>query len=227
LLSVLKKNLFLKLVSLFLALILWVIITRGTGGNQMEISLGIPLVLHNLPTDLEVVTDPVERVDVRFSGPRRFVSGISQLGITIPLDLTGAVEGETTFELYTADLDDVPERTTVTRISPSSISIILEKTFNRNLLVEPVIQGSPAEGYVAGAPVVKPKTVELKGPRSTIGNLRTVSTAPLQINGAVEAVSAQLPILMPDPRIHPVETSTVLVTVPVARQEMLKEEPKQ
>lgn len=220
--SVLKKNLFLKLVSLFLALILWVIITRGTGGSEMEISLGIPLVLHNLPTDLEVVADPVERVDVRFSGPRRFVSRISQLGITIPLDLSGAMEGETTFELYTADLD-VPERTTVTRISPSSISIVLEKTLNRELLVEPVVQGKPAEGFTAGPPVAVPKTVELKGPRSAISGLRKVSTAPLQITDAVEAVSAQVPLLMPDPKIHPVEKSTVMVTVPVTRANVIKE----
>jgi len=226
LLSVLKKNLFLKLISLFLALILWVIISRGTGGNEMEISLGIPLVLHNLPSDLEVVMDPVERVDVRFSGPRRFVSRISQLGITFPLDLAGAKEGETTFELYTADLQ-VPERTTVTRISPSSISIQLEKTLNRHLLVEVVIQGEPADGYSAGPPVVKPKTVELKGPRSAISDLRTVSTAPLQISEAVESVSAQLPILMPDPKIHPVANSTVMVTVPVTMMEVLKEEPKE
>lgn len=223
-LSVLKKNLSLKLISLFLALILWVIISRGTGGNEMETSLGIPVVLHNLPSDLEVVAGLVERVDVRFSGPRRFVSKISQLGITIPLDLTGAVEGETTFELYTADLD-VPERTTVTRISPSSISIQLEKTLNRKLLVEPVIQGKPAEGYIAGPPGVKPKYVELKGPRSAISGLTTVRTAPLQIDEAIEAVSARLPILMPDPKIHPVGDSTVMVTVPVTMQEALKEDP--
>jgi len=220
---VLKKNLSLKLISLFFALILWVIISGGTGGNEMEISLGIPLVLHNLPSNLEVLADPVERVDVRFSGPRRYVSRISQLGITIPLDLTGAVEGETTFELYTADLN-VPERTTVTRISPSSISIQLEKTLNRKLLVEPVIQGKPAEGYIAGPPEVNPKSVELKGPRSAISDLTTVRTAPLQIDEAVEAVSAQLPILMPDPKIHPVDKSTVMVTVPVIMQEALKED---
>lgn len=189
----------------------------------MEISLGIPLVLHNLPSNLEVLADPVERVDVRFSGPRRYVSRISQLGITIPLDLTGAVEGETTFELYTADLN-VPERTTVTRISPSSISIQLEKTLNRKLLVEPVIQGKPAEGFIAGPPEVNPKSVELKGPRSAISDLTTVRTAPLQIDEAVEAVSAQLPILMPDPKIHPVGKSTVMVTVPVIMQEALKED---
>ena len=86
-LSVLGKNLPLKALSIILAVFLWFFISRGQGGEKMEISLGVPVELHNLPPEMEVVRGPVERVDVRMSGPRRVVSRVSQLGIYVPLDL--------------------------------------------------------------------------------------------------------------------------------------------
>ncbi len=213
-LSVLKKNLPLKLFSLFLALFLWVVINRGTGGKEMEISLGIPLELHNLPSEMEVVVGPVERVDVRFSGPRRIVSRISQMGITIPLDLSGAVEGETTFELYPGDVK-VPERTTVTRISPSSVSLKLERTIQKRLPVDLVIKGKPAEGFMAGDPVVDPPTVEIRGPRSQVKPVRSIKTAPVIIDDAVETVTVDVSLVMPDPLLRVAGKPKVTVTVPI------------
>lgn len=213
-LSVLKKNLPLKLFSLFLALFLWIVINRGTGGKDMEISLGIPVELHNLSPEMEVVAGPVERVDIRISGPRRIVSRISQMGITIQLDLSGAVEGETTFELYPGDVK-VPERTTVTRISPSSVSLKLEKTVRKSLSVVPVVKGKPAEGFVAGAPLADPLNVEVRGPRSQVKPLRSIKTAPVLIDQAVETVTANVSLVMPDPLLRVVGKPKVTVTVPI------------
>ena len=199
--SVLKRNLPLKLLSLFLALFLWVVINRGTGGKEMEISLGIPLELHNLPSAMEVVAAPVERVNVRISGPRRIVSRISQMGLNLPLDLGGSAEGETTFELYPGDVK-VPERTTVTRISPSSVTIKLEKTVQKQFPVEIVVKGKPGKGYATGIPEVNPTSVEVRGPRSRVKPLRRVRTVPVVIDDAVETVTREVSLVMPDPLLR-------------------------
>lgn len=213
-LSVLKKNLPLKLFSLFLALFLWVVINRGTGGREMEISLGIPIVLHNLPSEMEVVKGPVERADVRISGPRRIVARISHMGITIPLDLSGAVEGVTTFELYPGDVR-VPEKTTVRRISPSSVSLKLERTLQKRLPVVPVVKGEPSRGFVAGDPVSDPATIEIRGPRSQVRPLHSVMTAPVIIEGAVETVKMKVSLVRPDHMVRVVGKPMVTVTVPI------------
>ena len=162
-LSVLGKNLPLKALSIVLAFFLWLFISRGQGGENMEISLGVPVELHNLPPEMEVARGPVERVDVRMSGPRRVVSKVSQLGIIIPLDLMGAAEGETTFELFTSDIK-VPERITVTRLSPSSVNVLLEKTIKKKVGIVMPVEGIPPKGYTALEPEITPDSWRSKGP---------------------------------------------------------------
>lgn len=194
-LSVLKRNLFLKVFSLVLAIALWLVISRGSGVGGMEMSLGIPLELHNLPKDMEVVRSPTERINVRFSGPRRIVLKISQSGISVPLDLTDAVEGETTFELYPSHIK-APEKVSVTRISPSSVTVTLERMIERRLPVDPDVQGKPAWGFRVGKVTVEPETVVVKGPRSAIRASKSVKTEPLTIEGAVQDLEEETGLVL-------------------------------
>ena len=181
----------------------------------MEISLGLPVELHNLPPEMEVVQAPVERVEVRLSGPRRVVSHLSQLGINVPLDLTGAAEGETTFELFTSDIK-VPERVTVTRVSPSSITLSLERTEKKIVGIRLPVEGKPAEGYRAEAVQITPGTMEIKGPRSHLKDITTVRTLPVNIDGMTEAVKRETTVILPeDLGIHALNRSSVQYVIPI------------
>ena len=196
-LSVLGKNLPLKVLSVILAVFLWFLISRGQGGERMEISLGVPLELHNIPPEMEVIKGPVERVDVRLSGPRRVVSRTSKLGIYIPLDLKGAAEGKTTFELFTSDIK-VPERITVTRVSPSSVDVVLERTVKKKIRIVVPVEGKPMSGYKAMDPLIKPDTIEVKGPRSLMAGIKTLNTAPISIEGASVDVVGETSVILPE-----------------------------
>jgi len=219
LLSVLGKNLPLKALSVILAVFLWFFITRGQGGEIMEISLGVPVELHNLPPDMEVMRGPVERVDVRMSGPRRVVSKVSQMGIYIPLDLNGAAEGETTFEIFTSDIK-VPERVTVTRVSPSSVTVFLERTVKKKVGIVVPVEGSPMKGYKALDAVITPATMEIKGPRSLLAGVKNLKTAPVSIEGAVEEVKGETSVLLPEEGpIHAINRSSIQYRIPVVKDE--------
>lgn len=181
----------------------------------MEISLGVPVELHNLPPEMEVVRGPVERVDVRMSGPRRVVSRISQLGIYIPLDLMGAAEGETTFELFTSDIK-VPERITVTRVSPSSVTIFLERTVKKKVGIVVPVEGTPAKGFTALEPVITPDVMEIKGPRSRLAIIKTLKTAPVIIEGAIEDVEGETSVIFPEEgSVHAINRSSIQYRIPV------------
>jgi len=213
----LGKNLPLKVLSVLLAVFLWAVISRGSGGEMMEISLGVPLELHNLPQDMDVLQGPVERVDVRFSGPRRIVSRLSHQGITIPIDLTGAAEGETTFELFTSDIK-VPERVTVTRVSPSNITVVLERIEIKRVPVMLQTDGIPDRNYVLGIPKVTPPSVDIKGPRSIVSSVDHLMTSPVSIQGATETIRGETSLVLPSSRLHPVNRSTVKFELPVSRR---------
>ena len=182
---------------------------------MMEISLGVPVELHNLPPYMEVIRGPVERVDVRMSGPRRVVSKVSQMGIYIPLDLIGAAEGETTFELFTSDID-VPERITVTRVSPSSVDVLLERTVKKNVIIVVPVEGTPMEGYQAQKPLITPDTMEIKGPRSHLAGIKFLHTAPVSVEGASEDVEGETSVILPEEgAVHAINRSSVQYRVPV------------
>lgn len=192
---------------------------------MMEISLGVPLELHNLPKDMDVLQGPVERVDVRFSGPRRIVSRLSHLGITIPLDLTGAAEGETTFELFTSDIK-VPERITVTRVSPSNISIVLERIELRSVPVILQTDGIPEEGYVIGKPKLTPPVIQIKGPGSIVSTVDHLMTSPVSIQGAMRTIKGETSLVLTSSRIHSVNRSTIRFEIPVMKRETNQDLPK-
>jgi YbbR domain-containing protein len=216
--SVLGKNLPLKVLSVLLAVFLWAVISRGRGGEMMEISLGVPLELHNLPKDMDVLKGPVELVDVRFSGPRRIVSRVSHLGITIPLDLTGAAEGETTFELFSSDIK-VPERVTVTRVSPSNITVVLERIEQRSIPVVLKTDGIPMDGFVSGIPKLTPSVVEIKGPGSVVSLVKQIMTSPVMIQGASETMKGETSLIIPNSRIHLANRSTVKYEIPFVKKQ--------
>lgn len=213
-LSVLRRNLSLKIFSFVLAVALWLVISRGSGVEEMEMSLGIPLELHNLPADMEVVKGPVETVNIRFSGPRRTVLKISQMGLSVPLDLAGAAEGETTFELYPSNFK-APEKVTVTRISPSSVVVGLEKVVRLTLPVKADIQGRPAKGFKVGDVTVKPEGVSVLGPRSVVRSLRTVATEPVSIDGAQEDLELDVGIILSGEALRIEGDQTVHVLIPI------------
>jgi YbbR domain-containing protein len=219
LLSVLGKNLPLKVLSIILAIFLWFFISRGQGGEEMEISLGVPVELHNLPPEMEVTRGPVERVDVRMSGPRRVVSRVSQLGITIPLDLMGAAEGETTFELFTSDIN-VPERVTVTRVSPSSVDVLLERTVKKKVNIVLLVEGTPMSGFRALEPVVTPNVMEIKGPRSQIKGIKALKAISVSVEGADEEVSGETSVILPEEgTVRAVNRSSVQYRIPILELE--------
>jgi YbbR domain-containing protein len=216
--SVIGKNLPLKILSILLAVFLWAIISGGSGGGMMEISLGVPVELHNIPKDMDVLQAPVERVDVRFSGPRRIVSKLSHQGITIPLDLSGAHVGETTFELFTSDIK-VPERVTVTRVSPSNINVVLERIEKKRIPVVLQTDGIPSPGYKLGKPTVTPSTVEVKGPASIISSINFIMTSAVSIQGAKDTIKGETSLNIQSSRIHPTNRSTVKFEIPVFKRE--------
>jgi len=217
LLSVLGKNLPLKVLSIVLAVFLWFFITRGQGGEIMEISLGVPVELHNLPPEMEVMRGPVERVDVRMSGPRRVVSKVSQMGLYVPLDLNGAAEGETTFELFSSDIK-VPERVTVTRVSPSSVTVLLERTVKKSVGIVVPVEGTPMKGFKAQDPVVTPESMEIRGPRSLLAGVKNLKTAPVSVEGANEDIKGETSVVLPEEGpFHAINRSSIQYRIPLVK----------
>ena len=184
-LASLGRNKALKLLSLFLALALWLAVG---GEERTETTLNISLELANLPQNLMVTNEIPATLQVRVTGPRGFIRTLSQSRLTYSLDLAGVKAGRQSFPLA-ADSFNFPRGVQVTRVQPNPISLTLTPTTTRSLPVQPVFMGHPPEGYEVKSVKTRPEKIEVRGPVSELEGLKFFPTVPLDINGLTSPIT--------------------------------------
>jgi YbbR domain-containing protein len=80
----------------------------------------------NLPKGLIIANEVPDAVAVTLSGPRALLVHLSPADLSLPLDLSGLKPGLTSFKRLEENLK-APGGLVVTRISPASIDIRLER----------------------------------------------------------------------------------------------------
>jgi YbbR domain-containing protein len=184
-LASLGRNKALKLLSLFLALALWLAVG---GEERTEATLNISLELANLPQHLMVTSEVPSSLQVRVSGPRGFIRTLSQSRLTYSLDLAGVKAGRQSFPVAT-DSFDFPRGVQVTRVQPNPLVLTITPTTTRSLPVQPEFSGHPPEGYEVKSIKVRPSKIEVRGPVSELEALKFIPTLPLDISGLTKPIT--------------------------------------
>jgi YbbR domain-containing protein len=207
----LSANLGLKLISLALAIVLWLVVA---GEKTSEIGLTVPVELQNLPKDLEVVGEAVDAVEVRLRATPAIVRRLDRQDIALRVDLGGVEEGEHFFHL-TEQTVRRPFGVSVVRLSPSSLTLNLERTLTRELPIKARIIGSPAPGFEAAEIATQPQTVRVAGPRSRVQALANVVTEAISVDQVQQSVLRTVNIGIADPLVRIEGSPRVQVTVRV------------
>lgn len=124
----LVNNLSLKLLSLLLAVALWVL---ATGAKDSERDLSIPLSIRNLPAGLSVDSPLPGTVDVTVAGPKIRLLGLQSEGMSLSLDLSNLHEGTVSFSGMEKRLR-IPPGITIMRLYPSVIDVKLVRSKRRS-----------------------------------------------------------------------------------------------
>ncbi len=180
-----RRNVGLKLLSLALAVGLWMFVNAGQHG-ALE-SFQAPISYRDLPPGFIITNSHPEFVRIQVSGPRTLLSLIDPARLTLHLDLTGVGIGQASFKIG-PDSFAVPRQTSVTSVLPSQIVLEIDKIVTRNVAVRLVTEGAPAEGYKVAATDVAPAQVGVRGPSREVARVDEVETEPL----AIEGISADL-----------------------------------
>jgi YbbR domain-containing protein len=204
----------LKVVSIGLAALLWVIVS---GEQIVERSLRIPLEFTNLPARLEVVGDTPDVVEVRVRGSSGSLSRIATGEVVAVMDLRSARPGQRLFHLAPRDVR-VPFGIDVVQVAPSSVSIRFEPSVTKRVPIAPAIEGQPAPGFVVGTVSAEPSTVEVVGPAGALKTLTEAITEPVVVTGASGPITETVTVGSPDPsiRLQAEQTTRVTVNVMVA-----------
>jgi hypothetical protein len=186
----------LRLASLALAVVLWVIIA---GRDTAERGLDVPVELRNKPADLEITGDTVDSVNVRLRSSPGLIESLNVGDVLAPSDLEGAEEGERIIQL-TADQIRVPFGFRVVRITPSQLTLNLERALSKEGPVRPrLLPGRPAPGYEVAEITSDPPTIRVRGPRSRVRETESVFTEPVSGDGADVTVEEKVNVGLEDP----------------------------
>ena len=198
-------NLGLKLLSLFLAAVLWVVVL---GEQKVELTINVPLDLE-VPTNLFLVNDPADQLEIRVRGPKTLVTSLSSGDIRVSDMQVRLVEGETTIPIREESIR-VPRGIQVVDVSPRRVRVVLEAAAEREVEISPRVEGSPPDGYVVRRVTTIPPRVRMVGPTSELQRITRVRTLPISLKGQTGSFSARV-LLEPVGRHVRVDESAAIV----------------
>jgi YbbR domain-containing protein len=207
------RNLALKIVSVILAALLWLIVS---GEQTVERVLRIPLEFTNIPAQLELVGEPPTVVDVRVRGSSGALGRLSSGDLAAVLDVRSPRPGQRLYHLTGSEVRS-PFGVEVVQVAPSSIALLFERSLSKSVPVMPVLEGSPAAGFEVTGVVSDPPLVDVVGPASALKVISSAVTEAVSVEGATATVTEQVTVGLADPALRLRGTQTARVTVSIVR----------
>jgi len=208
-------NVALKLVSLGLAALLWFVIA---GEKTSEMGVSAHLELQSFPKDLEVTGEPVDSVEVRLRASPGIIQRIGPGDVSAQVDLAGLEEGEHIVHLTEKSIR-MPFGVKVVKITPSLLTLNLERTLQKVVPVRPRLVGRPAVGYEVAEVKADPVETRIAGPRSRVATVESAFTEPLSIEGSQSNVTAVVNMGLEDPMLRILGSPRVRATVTIREVE--------
>ena len=205
------RNLALKIVSVVLAALLWLIVS---GDRTVERALRIPLEFTNIPAQLELVGEPPTVVDVRVRGASGTLGRLSPGDMAAVLDVRTPRPGQRLYHLTGSEVR-APFGVDVVQVAPSTIALFFERSSAKTVAVSPVLEGQPAEGYMVDRVTADPAKVEVVGPASALKELTSAVTEAVSVEGATTTVTESVTVGPADPSVRLRGPQTVRVTVTI------------
>jgi YbbR domain-containing protein len=209
--STLTSRLGYKLVALGAAVVLWLTLV-----DERELATSIPVSVQyrNLPADLELISDPLDRLYLKLRGPATQLNMQALSSTSVVLDLSGVhTAGEQTFAIGTKTLS-LPVGVSVERTIPSQIRLRFEERKTKDIVVEARFAGPPPPGYRVASQQVFPPNLRIVGPESHINLVDSAQTDPIDLSGTVGNAQFRVSAYVSDPQVR-FEDQSALVTVRV------------
>jgi YbbR domain-containing protein len=189
----------LKLLSLAIALVLWLVVT----GQNEPVTAHVNVQLNFIrPQSLEISNDPPRTVDVMLTGSRNKLDDLTALDLVATVDLSDQQPGERVLRLADKAQIALPQGVKVDGFQPSVVPIRLEPIIERQVAIEPKLEGKPEDGYEVYAVRPSKGFVIVRGPESRVKALQKVLTESIWLSGHKDSFTASdLAIDVPDTKV--------------------------
>jgi YbbR domain-containing protein len=206
------RNFGLKVLSICIAALLWLVVA---GDAVVERVMRVPVELQNLPSDLEIVSNPPDTVEVRLRGSSGTLSRMAPGDVAAVIDLRAARTGRRLFHLTPGQVK-APYGLETVQVSPPTLTLEFETSGIRVVKVMPIIDGQPPRGFEVVQVRSEPETIEVAGPQSVLKQLREAITEPISVTDQQATVQEVVTVGVVDPSVRVRSPQTVTVTVTIA-----------
>ena len=114
--------------------------------------------------------------------------------------MTAALEGQTTFHIH-PDSIDLPPGVRVIGVSPSNVTVRLEKVVTLSVPVKANLTGQlPQDRHLVNV-TVQPPGIEIAGVRSAVENIKFIKTEPVDLTGLESSLTKDVGLILDDPAV--------------------------
>ena len=208
--QMLSQNAGLKAIAflLTLAVVIWV---RDDRDDVMPASVSIKL---SVPSDMVLVSNRVDKVDLSISGRWSDLRSLDPNAIP-PIEIKLNREDRNRRIQITSDMIELPPGVRATSITPGSVVVQLEPLLTKTVRVRPRILGQPQDSYRLGEFIVRPETIEVSGPKSSVDSLEFIITEPIDVAGQTETMKQSVRLTVEDPHLMYDLSTRIRVEVPI------------
>lgn len=196
------RNLGWKLLSLLIAVALWIAVAREP---ELATSLSVPVEFKKIPEDLDIGVNAPERVHVEVRGSSGRLTHDNLINVAAVLDLSDAYAGERTYTIHDYNLN-LPPGVTFYRAVPSQVTLRFDRLIARDVEVRPNYIKIP-DGYQRVAETVEPAKVRVRGPEGRLKNMREILTDPIDLSAVVGQAQLRTEVNVGDAQVR-LETPT-------------------
>jgi YbbR domain-containing protein len=206
------QNFGLKVMSLLLAIGLWLAVARSP---VVEVVMKVPIEFKRVPENLEIDSASFTEAQIRVRGPERLVNRLRSTDVGAYVDLSAVAPGTRTFDL-TSNVT-VPHGLEVVQVDPTQFQLSFDNRMTRTVEVHPRVTGNFAPGMRVAQAIADPSNVMITGPRRRVERVEAATTDPVDASGTMERGAFVTEAYVPEPLIHVVHPTPIRVTVIMER----------
>jgi YbbR domain-containing protein len=202
-------NIGLKVVSLLLAIGLWLAVARDP---IAEVEVRVPVEFQNLSEKLEIDSANSTEVQIRVRGPERVIHRLQPADVHAEINLATVRPGERTFDLSSSQIR-VPQDLEVVQIIPGQFHLSFDERASRKIEVRPRVTGNFATGMRVAQVIADPPNVMITGPRHRVEAVEAAITDPVDATGVITRATFATHAYVTDPLIQVAHPTAIRVTV--------------
>ena len=188
------KNFQIKLLAVIITLILYLFV--NSQGNRAEITLIVPVEFKNLPADKFILLPTKRSAEVSLRGPSHQINAVKTSNLSFEVTLPEVIGDQLTVNLNNDQLD-LPSSVKAFYIAPSKLDLVIDDIVSKIVPIEIPMLGEMISNYKLIGLSAQPKTVELSGPQTEVGEIANIQTLPLDIRGIKKSGSQTVQLRNP------------------------------